>query len=264
MPRRPAAVSIAVAVLLALASVSLVAPAAGADQPSTGTQTNTPAASTAGPSVVTPVLSARRVPGLLAAHQADVALQAALEPILAQTTPSTCLTVQATGRTIQSVNGDLPVMPASTEKLLTATAVLDRMGEDGTVTTAAVAASGPDQGVIDGDLYVIGAGDPLLATTGYLSTFDEPDEPFNDYAKLADAIKEARVTAIRGQVLADESKFDAVRYLPTWPKRYITANEVGPLGALMVNDGFTGLSLHPDQPASVRRPGDPASWPRRP
>ncbi|MGZ4716890.1 MAG: D-alanyl-D-alanine carboxypeptidase/D-alanyl-D-alanine endopeptidase, partial [Acidimicrobiales bacterium] len=150
------------------------------------------------------------------------------------------------------------VMPASTEKLLTATAVLDRMGEDGTVTTSAVAESGPSDGVIDGDLYVVGAGDPLLATTGYLSTFDEPDEPYNDYAKLADAIEQARVTEIRGKVIADESEFDAVRYLATWPKRYITANEVGPLGALMVNDGFTGLSEHPDQPAAVRHPGDPA------
>ncbi len=54
--------------------------------------------------------------------------------------------------------------------------------------------------MLDGDLYVVGAGDPLLATTGYLSTFDEPDEPYNDYAKLADAIKEARITEIHGKV----------------------------------------------------------------
>ena len=40
-------------------------------------------------------------------------------------------------------NGDLPVVPASTEKLLTATAVLERLGDDGTVTTAAVADAGP-------------------------------------------------------------------------------------------------------------------------
>ena len=152
----------------------------------------------------------------------------------------------------------MPVMPASTEKLLTATAVLDTEGGDGTVTTAAVSTATPDQGVIDGDLYIVGAGDPLLATTGYLSTFDEPDEPYNDYAKLADAIKDARITEIHGNVVADESKFDSVRYLPSWPKRYITASEVGPLGALMVNDGFTGLSVHPEQPASDRHPGEPA------
>ena len=255
MPQRPPVLPVAVATLLALLLGCLLTPAAWADTPTTATTSDGSAPTR---SVVTPVLSARRVPGLLAAHQADVALQAALQPILAQTTPNTCLTVQATGRTIESVNGELPVMPASTEKLLTATAVLDRMGEDGTVTTAAVSEASPQDGVLDGDLYVVGAGDPMLATTGYLSTFDEPDEPYNDYAKLADAIKEARITEIHGKVIADESKFDAVRYLATWPKRYITANEVGPLGALMVNDGFTGLSQHPDQPAADRHPGEPA------
>ena len=243
--------------MLSLAVGLTDAPLAQADPAADSSSGAAPAQATT-TSVVTPVLSARRVPGLLAAHQADVALRAALEPILAQTTPTTCLTVQATGRTIESVNGTMPVMPASTEKLLTATAVLDAMGGDGKVTTEAVSAAGPDNGVIDGDLYIVGAGDPLLATTGYLSTFDEPDEPYNDYAKLADAIKDARVTEIHGNVIADESKFDAVRYLPSWPKRYITANEVGPLGALMVNDGFTGLSAHPDQPASDRHPGEPA------
>ncbi|MGZ4717756.1 MAG: hypothetical protein ACXWCB_13805, partial [Acidimicrobiales bacterium] len=118
MPPRPAAASIAVAVLLALFAGSVAMPAAGADTPTSSTDSR-PSAAVAGRSVVTPVLSARRVPGLLAAHQADVALEAALQPILAQSTPSTCLTVQATGRTIESDNGDLPVMPASTEKLLT-------------------------------------------------------------------------------------------------------------------------------------------------
>ncbi len=252
MPRRPSAASVAIAMLFALVAGWVATPAAQADSPASEAEAPAPR------SVVTPVLSARRVPGLLAAHQADVALQAALQPILDQSTSTTCLTVQATGRTIENVNGDLPVTPASTEKLLTATAVLERMGEDGTVTTAAVAESAPQDGVIDGDLYVVGAGDPLLATTGYLATFDEPDEPYNDFAKLADAIKEARVTEIHGKVIADESKFDSVRYLATWPKRYITANEVGPLSSLMVNDGFTGYTEHPDAPASIRRPGEPA------
>jgi D-alanyl-D-alanine carboxypeptidase/D-alanyl-D-alanine-endopeptidase (penicillin-binding protein 4) len=251
MPRPPAAAPVAVAILLALvASLVTIAPVA-ADTPAT-TSSASPAA------VVTPVLSARRVPGLLAAHQADVALRAALEPILSRSTPDTCLTVQGTGRTIERVNGDKPLTPASLQKLLTATAVLDRLGEDGLVTTRAVAEAGPEQGVLDGDLWVVGSGDPLLATTGYLSTFDEPDEPYNDFAKLADAIEEAGITEIRGRIVGDESKFDAVRYLPSWPKRYIADNEVGPLSSLMVNDGYTGLSQDPEAPASDRRPGDPA------
>jgi D-alanyl-D-alanine carboxypeptidase/D-alanyl-D-alanine-endopeptidase (penicillin-binding protein 4) len=225
----------------------------------TTTPTSAPAAPTVPPTApATPVLSARRLPGLLAAHKADAQLQAAIQPILAQVTPTTCLTVRAAGRPIASSNGRLAVMPASTEKLLTATAVLDHLGANGIVTTAAVSASAPSGGVVDGDLFVVGAGDPLLATTGYLSTFDEPSAPYNDYATLADDIKAAGITQIRGNVVGDESRFDDQRYLPSWPRRYIAQSEVGPLGALMVNDGFTGLSTTPDVPASVRRPGDPA------
>jgi D-alanyl-D-alanine carboxypeptidase/D-alanyl-D-alanine-endopeptidase (penicillin-binding protein 4) len=249
----PAVVVAVLALLAVVASVAAIPAAAGTTAPP-------PAAADSGatPAAVTPVLSARRVPGLVAAPQADAALQAALEPILATSTADTCLSVRATGRSVERVNGDRALMPASLQKLLTATTVLARLGEDRTVSTAAVAASPPDGGVVDGDVWLVGSGDPLLATTGYLSTFDEPDEPYNDFAKLADAIKAAGVTEIRGGIVGDESRFDSVRYLPSWPKRYITANEVGPLGALMVNDGYSGLSQHPDQPTDDRHPGEPA------
>ncbi len=113
-----------------------------------------------------------------------------------------------------------------------------------------------DDGVIDGDLYLVGAGDPLLDTSGYTSTFEETDQRYNDFAKLADAIKAAGVTAIRGNVLGDESRFDTERYVPTWPARYIRTGEIGPLGALTVNDGFTGLSRTPDVPNNDRQQGD--------
>ena len=262
MLHRPFVAAVGASAVLLLTSV-FAGPVAAAGTTTTTTTTTTaaPAASAssrASSAPTTPVLSARRLPGLLAGHKADAQLQAALQPILSQVTPITCLTVRASGRPVASSNGSLAVMPASTEKLLTATAVLDHLGADGIVTTAAVSASAPSGGVVDGDLYVVGGGDPLLATTGYLSTFDEPNEPYNDYAALADNIKAAGITQIRGNVVGDESHFDDQRYLPSWPRRYITQSEVGPLGALMVNDSFTGLSATPDVPASVRHPGDPA------
>ena len=253
MSRRPLAAGLltAAALMLTVVAPGLAADAASATA-SYGTGSSAPA------TTATPVLSARRMPDLLASYKADAQLGAALQPILAQATPTTCLTVHAQGRTIMASNGNLAVMPASTEKLLTATAVLDRMGPDAVLTTTAVSSATPSGGVLDGDLYVIGSGDPLLATTGYTSTFDEPNEPYNDYAQLADHIKAAGITEIHGNVVGDESRFDTQRYLPSWPHRYITASEVGPVGALMVNDGYTGLSLHPDAPAPMRKPGDPA------
>ena len=113
--------------------------------------------------------------------------------------------------------------------------------------------------MIDGDLYVIGGGDPLLQTTGDRPSQEDPNEPYNDFAKLADDIKAAGITAIDGNVVGDESHFDTQRYVPTWPGRYITAGETGPLSALMVNGGFTGLTDDPETPTAVRQAGDPPS-----
>lgn len=260
MPRHPLLLVAAAATALSLsAMLSTVAGASPSSPNRVATPSAGPAAPPSGGGDATPVLSARRMPGLLAAQKADAQLVAELQLILAQANSTTCLTVTAGGRPVMASNGTLPVMPASTEKLLTATAVLDRMGADGTVTTTAVSQSAPTNGVVDGDLFVVGAGDPLLATKGYLITFDEPDEPYNDFAKLADAITAAGVTEIRGNVVGDESRFDSQRYLPSWPSRYIRKVEVGPIGALMVNDGFTGLSLAPEDVSSDRRPGEPST-----
>ena len=240
------------AVVAGLVAGPLTEAVAAAD-PTTATSTNRPTPTSA---PVTPVLSARRLPGLLAAAQADARLQSALAPIVAAATPTACVRVQVGNRVIDRVNGDLPLMPASTEKLLTATAVLDRLGPDTRLTTSAVTVAQNHDGVIDGDVYLVGAGDPLLDTSGYTSTFEETDQRYNDFAKLADAIKAAGVTEIRGNVLGDESRFDTQRYVPTWPARYIRTGEIGPLGALTVNDGFTGLSRTPDVPTNDRQQGD--------
>ena len=114
-------------------------------------------------------------------------------------------------------------------------------------------------GVIDGDLFVVGGGDPLLQTTGDQPSQEDPDEPYNDFAKLATAIKAAGITTIHGNVVGDESFFDTQRYVSSWPARYITAGEVGPLSALMVNGGFTGLTDNPEAPSANRKAGDPPS-----
>lgn len=250
MSRRHQLRSAAFVAVAAIAFTVVVAPPVPAQA-----QAETTAVPTA---PATPVLSLRRLPGVLASAQADARLQAAVAPILAMSTPTTCLAVRSEGRSIQDVNGQMPLVPASTEKLLTATVVLDRMGAGTKLSTEAVAAGEPDDGVIGGDLYVVGDGDPLLATSGYTSTFEEPDQRYNDFARLADAIKAAGVTEVKGGVVGDESRFDAQRYVPTWPGRYIRTGEIGPLGALTVNGGFTGLSQSPDTPSSERQPGEPA------
>jgi D-alanyl-D-alanine carboxypeptidase/D-alanyl-D-alanine-endopeptidase (penicillin-binding protein 4) len=210
----------------------------------------------AGP--VTPVLSARRVPGLLVAPVADARLRTKLDAFLAAAHGSVCLTVSNAGRPIYSHQADVPLAPASLVKLLTATAALDALGADATYTTAVEAAAAPQAGVVGGDLWLVGSGDPLLETDAYEQHFEHQPQVRTDFEALADAVKAAGITKVTGRVIGDETRYDADRYVDAWPPRYIDQDQTGPLSALDVDDGFTAFPPNPD----VREPDEtPAADP---
>jgi D-alanyl-D-alanine carboxypeptidase/D-alanyl-D-alanine-endopeptidase (penicillin-binding protein 4) len=206
----------------------------------------------------TPVLSARRAPELLRSTITGERIREALAPVLAEAPAASCLVVSTGGRVVVAKDAAVPMAPASTLKILTGTAVLEVLDPDSRLTTTAAAARAPSNGVIDGDLYLIGGGDPILTTAGYKVTFENPEQLSNDFGQLADRIWAAGVREIRGGIVGDESRYDTERWVPTWPQRYQREGYVGPLSALVVNDGSTGLSLAPDVPARVRMPGEPA------
>ena len=58
--------------------------------------------------------------------------------------------------------------------------------------------------------------------------------------------------AVTGAILGDDSRYDRTRVLPSWKATYVIDNEVGPLGALLVNGGFTAYE------APEQRAEDPA------
>ena len=105
-------------------------------------------------------------------------------------------------------------------------------------TTTVQAAAAPVGGVVNGDVWLVGGGDPLLATHDYLGIFRHPPDPVTPLETLADSIVAAGVRQITGRIVGDESRYDAQRYVPSWPRRYITAPNIGPMSALSVNDGF--------------------------
>lgn len=215
-------------------------------------------AEASGTRLITPVLSARRAPELLRASITSQRLRDALAPLLAEAPPSSCLVVSAGGRVLLEKDPDTPVVPASTLKLLTAVVALETLDPGSHLTTIVQARQAPRDGVIEGDLYLIGGGDPLLTTAGYTVTFENPSQLSNDFGQLADRIVAAGVREIRGGIVGDESRYDHERWIPTWPQRYQREGYVGPLSALTVNDGSTGLSLAPNEPARLRKPGEPA------
>ena len=129
------------------------------------------------------------------------------------------------GGVIYSLRADTPRMPASVQKLYTSATTLRRLGADGRLTTSVFAETAPDEaGVVEGDLYLRGGGDP---------TFDVLDSN-----RLAQQVADAGIVEVTGRVIGDESEFDTRRGVPS--SGFRLTSEVGPLSALTFNRGRTG------------------------
>lgn len=241
--RHRARVALPVVVLVALVAGS-VAGAARFAPPGTAE----PVLTDRRPSV--PLLSVRRDLATLADAAADRRLRVELEAFVGDLPVDTCLVVEA-GDVRFAHRDDDPQVPASALKVLTGVAALTALGPDFRHVTTVVAPSPPAGGVVAGDLYLVGGGDPLLAQAEYASRYRTP-QLFSDLRALAEAVVAAGVVRVDGAVVGDESRYDTERYHPAWPGRFITQDQTGPLSALMVNDGFAGWptrGLGPVEPA---------------
>ncbi|MCJ7673504.1 MAG: D-alanyl-D-alanine carboxypeptidase, partial [Acidimicrobiia bacterium] len=239
-PTRTFAVLLAVAALVcAVLAVRSTSPAKAA-----GSAVATPG---------TPAWSARRVPQPIVDAVGAQRLQVALDATAAGT--DSCFLVDEGGAPLASHNGDAPLIPASTQKLLTASTALAVLGPETTLDTRVVAAAAPEGGTVD-RLFLVGGGDPLLVTPDAQALREEIPElrgsATTSLASLADAIVAAGVKRIPKGIGADDSRYETLRYLPGWKDSYRTDGQVGPLGALTVNGGFSALRPKPvpvDDPA---------------
>ena len=203
----------------------------------------------------TPILSIRRVPGVLRNASARQRLEAAVRqalsaPDLAGALGRSCVVVRAAGGLVTVLNPTLAVMPASTLKVLTAVAALARIGADERFTTSVRSPAPAVAGALKGDLWFVGGGDPLLETADYTATQVHDPESATSLEKLADAVVAGGIRSVEGAVVGDDRRYDAVRLLPTWKRSYLTSGEVGPIGALMVNDNFTVVAAGTRRAAS--------------
>ncbi len=127
------------------------------------------------------------------------------------------------------------MIPASNQKLLTAAVALDVLGSDFRFTTELLGAP-PVGGVITGDVYLVGSGDPLLDS----ALIPDPQKypAFNTTAveALADQLVAQGVTLIEGELVGDGSRYDDEFRVPSWGDD-ITSSEAGPYDALLIDDG---------------------------
>ncbi len=145
------------------------------------------------------------------------------------------------------------MIPASTHKLAVAAVALEVLGPDHRFTTK-VAASTPVDGVIEGDLVLVGGGDPLLVSADFpISEDSQPAFNTTSLDGLADAVVAAGVTTIDGSILGDGSRYDDEFVIPSWGPA-VAFVDAGPYDALVVNDarvlGRTARQRDPNEAAA--------------
>ena len=155
------------------------------------------------------------------------------------------------GDTLFEANANAEMQPASTFKMFTAAMALDRFGPDYSFVTGAFrdGTVGSD-GVLQGNLYLRGSGDPSLS-----SRLWKTEEPMD---VLAQQIAAAGVKRIHGDIVGDASAFDDQLVPDGWLSRYLGAAYAARVSALSLNENVVWVVVQPDgRTADVRL--DPAT-----
>jgi serine-type D-Ala-D-Ala carboxypeptidase/endopeptidase (penicillin-binding protein 4) len=195
------------------------------------------ARATPSPALSTGMLAFRRVPAIISRELNSDAFASAVNPLLGSLNDRSCAAVSVDGEPIGERNADLAVIPASNQKIPIAAAALERLGADFRYTTTVVAASAPVDGIVDGDLFLVGGGDPLLSSDWYpISNLElNPVTSPTSLDALADRVAAGGVTRITGSVVGDGSRYDDEFFAPGWGEG-VAGLEGGPYDALMAND----------------------------
>lgn len=195
-------------------------------------------------------------------HPESVRIQEALESIAADPALSQAVisinAITGDGRTIAAINPDMMLVPASNMKLISTGAALHHFGPDYCFETAIGHDGIIADGVLEGNLYIIGGGDPTLGSKDSIAV--NLDKVFGQWESI---LKNAGIRKISGRIIGDGRYFDGMTEEPTW-----LWNDIG----TYYGSGATGLMFYENMQsfsaAAGNQVGDPVkispSYPEAP
>ncbi|MBM7791399.1 D-alanyl-D-alanine carboxypeptidase/D-alanyl-D-alanine endopeptidase [Tenggerimyces flavus] len=150
-----------------------------------------------------------------------------------------------TGKLLYGKGNDAGYVPASTTKIVTATAVLAALGPQHRFETKVV------EGAKPGQIVLVGGGDPLLATKA-AKGYPERATIEDLAAATAKELKKRKLTQV--DVLVDANLFKQP-ISPQWEPQYVPGSVVSRITALWVNEGRTRPGARPRSKDPARAAG---------
>ncbi len=135
-----------------------------------------------------------------------------------------------TGALLWQRGGDVPMQPASTNKVLTAAAALLTLDRDTRITTKVVAA---DQTAQPGVVVLVGGGDPTLSAAP-----PDQDTWYPGAARISDLADQVRRSAVRvNTILVDDSLFIGPEMATGWDPADVDGGDIAPIQSVMIDAG---------------------------
>jgi serine-type D-Ala-D-Ala carboxypeptidase/endopeptidase (penicillin-binding protein 4) len=153
----------------------------------------------------------------------------------------------ANGDTLYSHNAGKLFMPASNMKLLTGSTALTQLGPDFRYRTTIAAKGAVRDGVLDGDLLVIGRGDPTVSD-------HMRSDAMLGLAEIADSLAARGVHRVTGRVVAAGNAFPGSVFGFGWTYDDFEDDYSAPIDELNFNEGFSTIIVR-----GGAAPGDPVT-----
>ena len=154
------------------------------------------------------------------------------DPALVRAHVGLAVQIAETGEVLFENEAEKRFVPASNTKIVTAAVALDALGPDHRWTTRLVVDGPVRDGVLAGDLWIVGGGDPLLSRS--------------DLAGWVPLLREAGIRRIEGDLVGDDRVFEEGQ----WGEGWMWDDLFGGWAA-----GVSGLQLHPNTVRAWLIPG---------
>jgi D-alanyl-D-alanine carboxypeptidase/D-alanyl-D-alanine-endopeptidase (penicillin-binding protein 4) len=150
------------------------------------------------------------------------------------------------GQVVVERSPNLPLAPASNMKLFTTGAAIDMLHPDFQVTTTVFTRGNVDaSGTLDGDVKVVGRGDPTIGGRfhdGHATAVME---------EWVTDIKRAGIKTVRGNLIFEYGYMDTTYIHPTWPVDQLVNWYEAPVSAFSMQEGCVEVRVMPSKPGKA-------------